>query len=142
ALRLSSSLSTAAITSTTRCLRVPSISPRWHRGLPKLVATFVAGLQDAIEFIAANRAEAAQIYAETAKAKQPEAEILRIINDPDLHFTLVPTGIMKYANFMQRSLCSSSSPSPSPSWSESWPESWPESWKDVFVSELHDLPGN
>jgi len=94
---------------------------------PKLTASFVAALQDAIEFIAASKVEAAQIYAETAKVKQPEAEILRIINDPDLRFTLVPAGIMSYANFMHR---------------VGLLKLKPESWKDVFVSELHGLPGN
>jgi NitT/TauT family transport system substrate-binding protein len=94
---------------------------------PKLTASFVAALQDAIEFIAANKVEAAQIYAETAKVKQPEAEILRIINDPDLRFTLVPSGIMSYANFMHR---------------VGLLKLKPESWKDVFVSELHGLKGN
>jgi hypothetical protein len=37
----------------------------------------VASLQEAIEFIAANKTEAARIYAETARVKQPEAETLR-----------------------------------------------------------------
>jgi len=94
---------------------------------PKLTASFVAALQDAIEFIVANKLEAARIYAETAKVKQPEAEILRIINDPDLRFTLVPAGIMSYANFMYR---------------VGLLKLRPESWKDVFVRELHGLPGN
>src|SRR5262245_62039646 len=94
---------------------------------PKLAASFVAALQEAIEFIAANKAEAAQIYAETAKVKQSQAEILRIINDPDLRFTLVPVGIMSYANFMHR---------------VGLLKAKPKTWKDVFVSELHSLPGS
>jgi hypothetical protein len=36
------------------------------------------------------------------KLKQPKPEILRIISDPDLRFTLTPAGIMIYANFMHR----------------------------------------
>ena len=94
---------------------------------PKLAASFVAALQEAIEFIAANKVEAARIYAETTKVKQPEAEILRIINDPDLRFTLVPAGIMSYANFMHR---------------VGLLKVKPESWKDVFVTDLHGLPGS
>jgi len=94
---------------------------------PKLAASFVAALQEAIEFIAASKAEAAQIYAETAKVKQPQAEILRIIDDPDLRFPLVPAGIMSYANFMHR---------------VGLLKAKPETWKDVFVCELHGLPGS
>ena len=94
---------------------------------PRLAASFVAALQEAIEFIAANKVEAARIYAETTKVKQPEAEILRIINDPDLRFTLVPAGIMSYANFMHR---------------VGLLKVKPETWKDVFVTDLHGLPGS
>ena len=77
----------------------------------------MGALQEAIEFIAANEAEAAQIYAETAKVKQSQAEILRIINDPDLRFTLVPARIMSYANFMHR---------------VGLLKAKPKTWKDVF----------
>ena len=94
---------------------------------PKLAACFVASPQEAIDFIAANKAESARIYAETARVKQPEAEMLRIINDPDLRFTLVPAGIMSYANFMHR---------------VGLLKLKPNSWKDMFVTELHGLPGN
>jgi NitT/TauT family transport system substrate-binding protein len=94
---------------------------------PKLTASFVAALKEAVEFIAANKTEAAQIYVRAARVKSPEAEILRIINDPDLRFTLVPEGVMIYANFMHR---------------VGLLKVKPATWKDVFVSELHGLPGN
>jgi NitT/TauT family transport system substrate-binding protein len=94
---------------------------------PKLTASFVAALEEAVQFVAANKPEAAQIYARVARVKSPEAEILRIINDPDVRFTLVPEGIMVYANFMHR---------------VGLLKIKPATWKDVFVSELHGLPGN
>ena len=94
---------------------------------PKLTASFVAALKEAVEFIAANKTEAAQIYVRAARVKSPEAEILRIINDPDLRFTLAPEGVMIYANFMHR---------------VGLLKVKPATWKDVFVSELHGLPGN
>ena len=94
---------------------------------PKLTASFAAALKEAIEFIAANKTEAAQIYVRAARVKSPEGEILRIINDPDLRFTLVPEGVMIYANFMHR---------------VGLLKVKPATWKDVFVSELHGLPGN
>jgi NitT/TauT family transport system substrate-binding protein len=94
---------------------------------PKLTASFVAALKEAVDFIAANKTEAAQIYVRAARVKSPEGEILRIINDPDLRFTLVPEGVMIYANFMHR---------------VGLLKVKPATWKDVFVSELHGLPGN
>ncbi len=94
---------------------------------PKLTASFVAAMKEAIEFIAANKQEAARIYVQAARVKSPEAEILRIIDDPDLRFTLAPEGIMIYADFMHR---------------VGLLKVKPATWKDVFVSELHGLPGN
>jgi NitT/TauT family transport system substrate-binding protein len=87
----------------------------------------VAALKEAVEFIGANKTEAAQVYVRAARVKSPEADILRIINDPDLRFTLAPEGIMIYANFMHR---------------VGLLKVKPATWKDVFVSELHGLPGN
>jgi NitT/TauT family transport system substrate-binding protein len=94
---------------------------------PKLTASFVAALEEAVAFVAANKPEAAQIYARAARVKSPEAEILRIINDPDLRFTMAPEGIMIYANFMHR---------------VGLLKVKPATWKDVFVSDVHALPGN
>jgi NitT/TauT family transport system substrate-binding protein len=94
---------------------------------PKLTASFVAALGDAVAFVGANKAEAAQIYVQAARVKSPEAEILRIISDPDLRFTLAPEGVMIYANFMHR---------------VGLLKVKPETWKDVFVAEVHGLPGN
>ena len=94
---------------------------------PKLTASFVAAMKEAIEFIAANKQEAARIYVQAARVKSPEAEILRIIDDPDLRFTLAPEGIMIYADFMHR---------------VGLLKVKPATWKDVFASELHGLPGN
>lgn len=94
---------------------------------PKLTASFVSALKEAIAFIGANKQEAAQIYVKAARVKSPDSEILRIIDDPDLRFTLAPEGIMIYAEFMHR---------------VGLLKAKPATWKDVFVSELHDLPGN
>ena len=100
---------------------------RFRSANPKLTASFVAALEEAVAFIAANKPEAAQIYARASRVKSPEAQILRIIDDPDVRFTRVPEGIMIYANFMHRVGVLKVKPA---------------TWKDVFVSELHGLPGN
>jgi NitT/TauT family transport system substrate-binding protein len=100
---------------------------RFRSANPKLTASFVGALDEAVTFVAANKAEAAQIYVQAAHVKSPEAEILRIINDPDVRFTLAPEGIMIYANFMHR---------------VGLLKVKPATWKDVFVSELRGLPGN
>ena len=94
---------------------------------PQLVASFVAALKEATEFVVANQPEAARIYVRAAKVKTTEADILRIIRDPDLRYTIVPEGIMTYAGFMHR---------------VGLIKVKPEGWKDVFAPELHPLAGN
>lgn len=62
-----------------------------------------------------------------AAVKTSEDQILRILNDPDTHYTVTPEGVMQYATFMQR---------------VGTIRAKPETWKDVFVPELGDRPGS
>ncbi|MFM9848263.1 MAG: hypothetical protein ACKVP3_14015 [Hyphomicrobiaceae bacterium] len=54
-------------------------------------------------------------------------KLLRVLNDPDLKYTLTPQGVMTYANFMHR---------------VGMIKTKPETWKDVLVSDIGSLPGN
>jgi NitT/TauT family transport system substrate-binding protein len=94
---------------------------------PKMTSAFVAALKEATEFSATRKEEAAKIYLQTAKVKMAHDELMRVLNDPDLKYTLTPQGVMTYANFMHR---------------VGIIKSKPETWKDVFVSEIGNLPGN
>jgi len=94
---------------------------------PKITAAFVASLKEATEFVAKNKPEAAQIYLKQAKVKMDEGQLMRVLNDPDLQFSLTPKGVMTYANFMSR---------------VGLMKSKPESWKDVFVPEIGGLNGS
>jgi sulfonate transport system substrate-binding protein len=100
---------------------------RFRAANPKIAQSFVAALKEAVEFIVADKAGAAHVYVQAARVKQSEAEVLRIINDPDVRFTLKPEGIMVYADFMHR---------------VGLLKVKPMTWEDVFVSEPHALPGN
>ena len=55
------------------------------------------------------------------------SEYLRIISDPRVDFTLTPLQIMKTAKFMESTKRIPAAPA---------------SWKDLFFSEVHDLPGS
>lgn len=94
---------------------------------PKMTSAFVAALKEATEFCATRKEEAAKIYLQTAKVKMTHDELMRVLNDPDLKFTLTPEGVMTYANFMHR---------------VGMIKVKPETWKDVFVSDVGALPGN
>jgi NitT/TauT family transport system substrate-binding protein len=60
-------------------------------------------------------------------SKEPVEDIVAILNDPLVQFTMTPVGTMKFADFMHRIGALKNEPS---------------SWKDYFFEEIHDLPGS
>lgn len=99
----------------------------FHDANPKVTKAFVDALREATAFIGSNKQEAARIYVELAKGKATEAEIVRILNDPDTHFSLTPEGVMKYADFMGRA---------------GTIRTKADSWKELFTPLVHDRPGS
>jgi NitT/TauT family transport system substrate-binding protein len=77
--------------------------------------------------VAANKREAARAYLSLAKVKATEDEMLRMLDDPDTHYSAVPEGVMKYATFMNE-IGTLKAPV--------------KSWKDVFFPIIHDEAGN
>jgi NitT/TauT family transport system substrate-binding protein len=100
---------------------------RFYDANPKLSAAFVAAVDEAAAFIAANKREAARIYVDLARVKTSEDEMLRMLNDPDTHYTAVPEGVMKYAQFMHDIGTLKASPT---------------GWKDFFFPPILDRPGS
>ncbi len=100
---------------------------KYREAQPKLVAAFIAALEEASAFIDRDKPAAARIYGTFAKVKTPEAETLRMISDPDVRYTVAPQGVMIYANFLNRVGVIKRAPS---------------KWQDVFVPDVHKLPGS
>ena len=75
---------------------------RFVEANPQLAHAFVAAMQEACAMIDRDKPRAAQIYNDVAKVKQPVAETLKILQDPNSRFTAVPEGTMRYAEFMAR----------------------------------------
>ena len=94
---------------------------------PKLARAFVAALDEAAVFIVANKREAARIYIDLAATKPKEEEMMRMLDDPDTHYSVAPEGVMKYAEFMHRIGTLKAKPA---------------SWKDFFFAAVHDRPGS
>lgn len=95
---------------------------------PKAVNALVLAMKDAQDFIAANKEEAAELYIRMAgEAGASKEEVIEILNDPDVEFTNKPQSFMKYAEFMAKVGTLSSAP---------------EKWTDLFIEQLHELPGN
>jgi NitT/TauT family transport system substrate-binding protein len=100
---------------------------RFYDANPKLAGAFVGAVDEAAEFIAANRREAARIYIDLAKVKTSEDEMLRMLGDPDTHYAAAPEGVMTYANFMA---------------DIGTLKLRPPGWKDLFFPAVHDRPGS
>lgn len=99
----------------------------FHDANPNVTKAFVAALGEATAFIGKNKHEAARIYVELAKVKATEAEIVRMLDDPDTNYTLTPEGVMKYADFMGRA---------------GTIRTKADSWKELFTPLVHDRPGS
>ncbi len=102
-------------------------SEKWARANPGLARAFGDALKEATEFITANPAEAARIYVTSEKAKSTPEQILEIMKQPGLKYTNTPTGLIKFAAFMNKI---------------GMIKAVPASWRDYAVEALYGLPGN
>src|SRR2546425_2290714 len=102
-------------------------SEKWVKANPKLAQAFVEALKEATDFINDKAADAAKLYATTEKTKSTPDEILAIMKQPGLRYSMTPTGLMKFASFMQKI---------------GMIKTVPASWRDYAFEHLHGLPGN
>jgi NitT/TauT family transport system substrate-binding protein len=100
---------------------------KFRENNPKTYAAFFSALQEATAFINQNKKEAAEIYLRAAKDRTTMADVMRILNDPTVEYTLTPKNIMKFADFMYKVDSIKVKPS---------------SWRDLFFPEAHGLPGS
>jgi NitT/TauT family transport system substrate-binding protein len=95
---------------------------------PRMYAAFLSALREATDFINNNRQAAAGIYLQMTGDKSKSAEELAaMLADPQLRFTLTPENVVKFASFKMR---------------VGTIKVKPDSWKDLFFSDIHDLPGS
>ena len=99
----------------------------FHRSNTKTYAAFLAALKQSIDFINQNKEQAAEIYLKVSNSKVSKESILKMLDDPQIQYTLTPKNTMKYADFMYQigSI-----------------KTKPRSWKDLFFPEAHALPGS
>ena len=100
---------------------------RFVEANPKLATAFVAAMQDACLLIANDKRKGAEIYNAVAKVKQPVDETLKILNDPNTRFSVIPEGTMRYAEFMAR---------------VGTIKAKPASWKDLFFPPVSTVAGS
>ncbi len=94
---------------------------------PKLYDAFVKALDEATAFINRDRKAAAETYLRMSKDKDSVADILAMLNDPQIVYTTTPQNVMKYVNFMLKTGAI---------------KVRPESWQDLFFPNAQGLPGS
>jgi len=94
---------------------------------PKTYRAVFDALQEATDSINANKRRAAEIYVQEGGGKESVEKLLKIMEDPQVHYTLAPERLLPFAQFMLQvgSI-----------------KNRPQSWKDLFFPEVHDLPGS
>jgi NitT/TauT family transport system substrate-binding protein len=99
----------------------------FHDANPKSYGAIVAAMKEGMAMINANRRRAAEIHVEIIKDKAGVEAVHKILDAPDMVFTLTPNGTKQVAEFMHRI---------------GTLKTKPESWKDLFFPAIHDLQGS
>jgi NitT/TauT family transport system substrate-binding protein len=83
-------------------------------------------LEEAIESINADKRAAAQTFIDMEAPSMALAEVLEVLNDPDIRYTTTPENVTKYADFMA---------------GVGSIKVRPPSWRDLFFPGIHHVPG-
>jgi len=100
---------------------------RYHDQNPLVIKALLAALDDAMASIKSDPAAAAAIWIADEHSKMSQGDVERIIKLPENEWTTTPKNVMAFADFMARNGLLAGKPA---------------SWKDVFFSDIHDLPGS
>ncbi len=100
---------------------------KFHDENPKIYNAFVAALDDATAQINHDKKKAAETYLRISKDKDSLADILKMLNDPEIKYTTTPNNTMKYVDFMHKigSI-----------------KAKPDSWKDMYFPNAQKLHGS
>jgi NitT/TauT family transport system substrate-binding protein len=94
---------------------------------PKLYQAFVQAFDDATAQINRDRKGAAEAYLRISKDRDSLANILKMLDDPQIRYTTTPQNVMKYVDFMYKTGAIKVKP---------------DSWKDLFFPNVHSQPGS
>ncbi len=100
---------------------------RFHKDNPELYGAFLDAVKEATGIIAADPKGAAESWIKDSNSRLTPDFVAGIIGGKDVSWTQTPQANMTFARFMHQVGSIKASP---------------ESWKDLYFSELHDLPGN
>ncbi|HYV69292.1 MAG TPA: ABC transporter substrate-binding protein [Pseudolabrys sp.] len=98
-----------------------------YEGEPKVVQAFLAALRTAMKEVNEDPASSAALWVKADKSKLTPAEAEKIIRDKDNTWTMTPQKVMVVADYMTR---------------VGMVPAKATNWKDMFVSDIHELPGS
>jgi NitT/TauT family transport system substrate-binding protein len=81
---------------------VIATTSKFRRENPKLYGAFRAALKEATDFINADKRRAAEIYLKVSKDRTSIEEIMEVLADPAIQYTLKPGGIESFVSFMAK----------------------------------------
>jgi NitT/TauT family transport system substrate-binding protein len=99
---------------------------KFHDANPTAYAAFLRALEEAIASINADKGAAAQTFIEMEGQGLTLAEVLDVLNDPDIRYTTSPENLMKYADFMA---------------GVGSIKARPQGWQELFFPAIHGRPG-
>ena len=94
---------------------------------PAVARTVIAAVEDGMALIARDPGKAADIYLQSEASKTPKADVIGLLTDGSIVFSVAPTGFMKLASFMAKT---------------GELKSAPNSWQDVFFPLLGTRKGS
>lgn len=101
---------------------------KFRRENPKTFAAASAAMEEAIEWVNADKRRASKLYIEMTKEKKlTEDEFLAIISAKGFEYTRSPRKVGAFVAFMHKTGAIKTQPA---------------SWKDLFFEEAHGLPGD
>ncbi len=102
-------------------------SAKWVKANPRLARAFVDAFKEATDFVNEKPAEAAKLYVMSEKTKSTPEQILRDMKQDGIKYSTTPTGLIKFATFMQKI---------------GMIKTVPASWREYAFEHLHGVPGN
>lgn len=102
-------------------------SVKFHDENPKVVQAMNAALDEALDMIAKDKPGAAAVYLAATKDKTSVADLVDMLNAPDMLYSKTPVGTMQVAKYFAHA---------------GYIPRAPSDWKEMFFPETHKLNGN
>jgi NitT/TauT family transport system substrate-binding protein len=100
---------------------------KFHDANPKAMKAFLDALAEATQVIEKDKKAAVQVYLDATKENYQPDELVEMISKPNTVYGPVPHATMQFAEYMAKTGLLKSKPA---------------SWKEIFFSDVHQLPGS